>query len=368
VRTTTSTYRADHVGSLLRPPELVQAREAYGEGRLRAGELRALEDRAILDALQLQREVGLDVFTDGEYRRASFMSNMAEAVEGFKPVRVELEWRGPAGDWPGGFVHSVGGKLRQTGRLTAHEVPFVKEHAPGPIKITVPSPALFVPQHDAHGVIGRDYATRSALLADLTAIVATETRALAAEGVPYVQVDAPGYMSFVDQRTVERMRQGGLDPDQELAEAIAADNACLAAARHDGGTTAIHFCRGNSRSRWLREGGYDPIAERLFTSLDADRFLLEYDTDRAGGFEPLRFVPRGKFVVLGLVTTKQGQLESQDELRQRIDEAAKYVPLENLALSPQCGFASSFPGNLLSLDDQRRKLELVVDTARKVWG
>ena len=225
-----------------------------------------------------------------------------------------------------------------------------------------------MPQHDAHGVIGRDYATRSDLLAELTAIVAAETRALAAEGVPYIQVDAPGYMSFVDRRTVERMRQGGLDPDQELAEAIAADNACLAAARHDGGTTAIHFCRGNSRSRWLREGGYDPIAERLFTSLEADRFLLEYDTERAGGFEPLRFVPRGKIVVLGLVTTKQGQLESQDELRQRIDEAAKYVPIENLALSPQCGFASSFSGNLLSLDDQRRKLELVVDTARKVWG
>jgi 5-methyltetrahydropteroyltriglutamate--homocysteine methyltransferase len=365
----TSDYRADQVGSLLRPPALLEARDAYEEGRLPLPALREREDEAILTALQMQREVGIDVFTDGEYRRSSFMVVVADAVEGFVPVKSALPWQGPEIDDPtGGFGQSVGAKLRQTQRLVAHETAFLREHAPGPFKITIPSPALFLPPGDPRGVIGSVYPTRADLLADLTEIVRGECQALVAEGVPYVQLDAPSYTAFVDDRAVGRMRQGGLDVDRALDERIAADNACLAAARGEGIMVGVHLCRGNSRSRWLAEGSYDPIAERLFNSLTADRFLLEYDSDRAGGFEPLRFVPAGKTVVLGLITTKEGQLESQDDLLRRIEDAARYVPLANLALSPQCGFASSAPGNLLTWDDQRRKLELLVDTARRAWG
>jgi len=199
------------------------------------------------------------------------------------------------------------------------------------------------------------------------AIVRDEVEWLAAEGVSYIQFDAPYYSHYLDPRQRERMRAEGRDPDQELETGIAADNAAVAGAPRDRVTLALHVCRGNSRSRWYTEGGYDAIAEKLFQTINVDRFLLEYDTARAGGFEPLRLVPRGKTVVLGLITTKEARLESADELRRRIDEAARYVPIENLALSPQCGFASVAAGNLLSIDDQWRKLALVAETARRVW-
>ncbi len=202
----------------------------------------------------------------------------------------------------------------------------------------------------------------------MTEIISAEITLLAGEGVPYIQLDAPVYTYYADPKFLDRMRLDGIDPDQSLEEAIAADNACLQAASRHEVTLGIHLCRGNSRSRWLAEGTYDPIAEKLFGSLEADRFLLEYDSERAGGFAPLRFMPKGKSVVLGLITTKAGELELQDELLRRIEEASAFVSLENLAISPQCGFASSVPGNLISYDEQRRKLELVADTARKVWG
>jgi 5-methyltetrahydropteroyltriglutamate--homocysteine methyltransferase len=270
---------------------------------------------------------------------------------------------------PGGFAQVIGRKLQQKRRLTAHEASFLAEHAAEPFKITVPSPSMFAGVTNYRpALVGDAYPTRADLLNDLTAILSAELRALADEGVPYLQIDAPSYTHLVDADAREAARARGIDLDELADQFIAADNACLAAARRDGVTLAIHLCRGNSRSRWLASGGYDPIAEKLFGTLQADRFLLEYDSERAGSFEPLRFVPRGKTVVLGLVTTKRGALESPDDLRRRIDEAARYVPLEHLALSPQCGFASSVPGNLLTEDEQRRKLELVVDTARQVWG
>jgi 5-methyltetrahydropteroyltriglutamate--homocysteine methyltransferase len=362
-------YRADQVGSLLRPPELLQARAEHEAGRLAPDALRAAEDQAILAALAMQRQAGLDVVTDGEYRRRSFMGVMADATEGFVPIQDRgLDWQGPGGAGPAGFTQRVGGRLRQVRRLTAHESAFLKTHAGGPFKIAVPSANQFRSVADEPGQTDPHYPTRGDLLRALTDIVRAEVRALAEEGVPYIQIDAPNYTQYVDARWRERTRAAGLDPDQELDQAIAADNACLEAGRREGVTLAVHLCRGNSRSRWLRQGGYDPIAERLFNALQVDRFLLEYDTERAGGFDPLRFVPPGRTVVLGLVTTKEGALEPPDLLLRRIDEAARYVPLEHLALSPQCGFASSAPGNLLSMDDQRRKLELVAETARKVWG
>ncbi len=364
-------YRADHLGSFLRPVELLQAREAHAQSQLTLDELRDIEDKAILDVLELQRQIGVDVFSDGEYRRGSFLTSFAESVEGFAPPSeaVSWEWHGPEGGMIRTTVRPVESKLRQIRRLTAHETSFLKERSPGPFKITIPSPTL-LNLMGAHkpGVSDKVYPTPSDLLQDMVTIINQEVRAIVDEGVSYLQIDSPNYAQFCDEQARQRMRGEGMDPDQVFDEAVAADSATLDGARREGVTLGFHVCRGNNRSRWLNEGGYEPIADKLFGSLPVDTFLLEYDTERSGGFEPLRFIPRGKTVVLGLVTTKDGALESQDLILRRIDEASKYVPVENLALSPQCGFASVSSGNLLSMDEQRRKLELVVETARKVWG
>jgi 5-methyltetrahydropteroyltriglutamate--homocysteine methyltransferase len=361
-------WHADHVGSLLRPAALLEARAAYADGRLDLEALRQSEDSAVLDAMRLQRDVGLEIFTDGEYRRGSWLTDLADAVEGFVPERVLLEWHGPGGGTEASSARVVGGPLRQQRRLTAHEVAFLKAHAPGPIKMTVPCPSNYIIASYKPGVTEPFYPTREALLRELTTIIRREVEALVAEGVAYVQLDAPFYAHYIDPVPREQLRASGIDPDQLFAQVVAADNACVAGLAREGVYLGLHVCRGNSRSRWYAQGGYEPIAERLFTEVAVDAFLLEYDSARAGGFEPLRFVPRGKTVVLGLITTKEARLESQDELRHRVDEAARYVPLEHLALSPQCGFASVAAGNLLSWDEQRRKLELVMDTARKIWG
>lgn len=366
-------YRADHVGSLLRPPELLAAHAALAERRLTPDEARAVEDRAILAALALQREVGLDVFSDGEYRRRAWASDFAEAVDGYVEgsAPVALAWSGgqPAPPRQGSTIGRViGERLQQRRRLTAHESGFLKVYAPGPYKVTLPAPSYTVARGFKPGVTDRVYRSRADLLADVVAIMRAEVEALAAEGVPYVQLDNPHYPDYIDERRREQWQALGIDPDQALAEDIAADNACLAGLDRARVTVGLHICRGNSRSAWHTAGGYDRIAEQVFGAVDADRFLLEYDSERSGGFAPLRFVPQGKTVVLGLITTKSGALESQDELLRRIDEAAQQLPIERLALSPQCGFASVAEGNLLSWDEQRRKLALVVDTARRVWG
>jgi 5-methyltetrahydropteroyltriglutamate--homocysteine methyltransferase len=369
-------YRADHVGSLLRPPAVLEAHDAYSQNRITLEQLRAVEDRAILDALELQRQVGLDVFSDGEYRRRSWAGDFGEAVEGYVPgaAPVTMQWSGsearpgtdarPAG--AGGRV--VGAKLRQTRRLTAHESGFLKEHAPGPWKVTLPAASYMAARGYKPGITDTVYPTRADLLRDVVAIIKAEIKALADEGVPYIQVDNPHYPDYIDENRRAQWQALGIDPEQSLAEDIAADNECLQGIDRSRVTLATHICRGNSRSAWHTAGAYDRIAEQVFGKLEYDRFLLEYDDERSGGFEPLRFMPKGKIVVLGLITTKSGALEPQDLLRRRIDEASKYVPLENLTLSPQCGFASVAEGNLLTWDEQRRKLELVVDTARKVWG
>ncbi len=360
-------FRADHVGSLLRPPELLQARVAHAQGSLPVEQLRAAEDRAILQALEKQRQLGLDVVTDGELRRGSWLTDMADAVEGFVADRVPLEWKGPGGGVEGSTALSAGSKLRKVRKMTGHEAPFLKSNANAPLKITLPAPSNFMLLSYRRGITDKFYATHADLLGDLVAIVRDDVLWLISEGVRYIQFDAPYYSFYFDPHQRARMQQAGLDPDQELENAIAGDNAAMKDVPRGSITFALHVCRGNSRSRWYTEGGYDAIAEKLFGLLQVDRFLLEYDTERSGGFEPLRLVPRGKTVVLGLVTSKEPKLERQDELRKRIDEAAKFVPLENLALSPQCGFASVAAGNLLSADEQWTKLELVVDTARKVW-
>jgi methionine synthase II (cobalamin-independent) len=360
-------YRAEHVGSLLRPESLLQARAAYAQRLASLDALRAEEDRAILAALQKQRELGLDILSDGEMRRGSWLTDMAEAVEGFVPEPVILDWKGPGGGLEGSTAQAASARLRKVRKMTGHEVPLLKESAAGRFKITLPAPSNFVIASYKKGLTDQIYRTQEEFLEDLVNIVRDEIHWLVAQGVDYIQLDAPYYSHYLDPETRQRIRQAGFDPDDEFDKSVAGDNAALKGVPRDKTVLALHVCRGNSRSRWYAEGGYDAIAEKLFGALDVDRFLLEYDTDRAGGFEPLRRVPRGKDVVLGLISTKVAACELQDGLRRRIEEAAKYIPLENLALSPQCGFASVAAGNLISQDDQWRKLELVVDTARKVW-
>ena len=361
-------YRADQVGSLLRPAELLDARAAHEDGRLSADGLREAENRAILDVLAMQREVGLDIFMDGELRRRSWLSDMAEAVEGFVGHRSVLHWRGPGGGPEHTTARMVGGKLRPLRHLTEHELPFLQQHAPGPIKMTIPAPSNFMVVGYKVGVSDRAYPTRAEFAEAIAGIIRDEIQWLIDAGVPYIQLDAPFYSIWLDTESRERMRESGVDPDESLAEAVAADRLCLEGMARPGTTLAMHVCRGNSRGRWIAEGDYEPIAEPLFAGLPLDAWLLEYDTERAGGFEPLRHVQPNAVVVLGLVTTKEPALETRDDLKRRIDEASRYVPLERLTLSPQCGFASVAAGNAISQVEQRRKLELVVETSRAVWG
>ena len=336
-------YRADQVGSFLRPQEILDARN---DQSLRPDRLREIEDRHILRALQRQKDLGFRIFTDGELRRSGFMGDFYESIDGLdSDGSIARSWKGQGGADPKTGIAQLTGlvvdKVRQKRRLTRHEVDFLLDHSPGDIKMTVPTANQFPAIAYRKGLSERAYASYSDFLWDVVPVIKSEIRALVDEGV---------------------------SPDDALDEAIRVDNACLDGARREGVTLGIHLCRGNNRSQWYAEGGYDSIAEKLFNQLDVDLFLLEYESDRAGTFEPLRFVPSNKGVVLGLISSKVPQLEPQDTLLLRIDQASKYVPLDNLAISPQCGFASSLEGNLLTEDEQWQKLQLVVETARKIWA
>jgi len=361
-------FRADHVGSFLRPAELLEARQSSAGA---PEHLRAIEDRHILRILNKQKELGFDIFTDGELRRRTFMSDFTDVVEGFDlEDAVARTWQSgqTAQDTPIRVGGVVTAKLRAARRLTEHEMAFLKQHSPGAIKMTLPSATQFPAISFKRGVTDKVYPNHSALLWDVVEILKTELSSLSAEGVNYIQIDAPRYSYYMDPKWRDWIRtEMKVEPDAMFEESLRADNACLKAARRPGVTLAIHLCRGNNRSHWYAEGGYDAVAEKLFGTLDVDRFLLEYDDQRSGTFEPLRFVPRGKTVVLGLISTKQPRLEDPATLVQRIEEASHYVPLSDLALSPQCGFASMMEGNLLSEEQQWAKLKLVVDTAHKVW-
>ena len=372
-------FRADQVGSLLRPPELVQARQDLAAGKITPEQLREIEDKSILKAIDLQREVGIDVFTEGEYRRSGWSGAIRESVEGLipnaeNPTRSILGvWQGPHADMANaGFAIPpmvVGGKLRQTRRIAGDEAAFLKAHAPGPWKITMPGPLSAAGTLYKPGVSDQFYPTRQDFVEEIVAMLQREVRALIDDGVSYIQLDSLHYVERVADKTVRaRMIEEGEDPDTYLDTLIANDNKVLDVAHAQGVTVGMHMCRGNNRSAWHAEGSYEPVAEKAFSQLNVDRFLLEYETERAGTFEPLRFMPRNKMVVLGIISSKEPQMESEDYLLRRIDEATKYVPLENLAISTQCGFASTYLGNLLTWDEQKRKLELVVETARKVWG
>jgi 5-methyltetrahydropteroyltriglutamate--homocysteine methyltransferase len=372
-------YRADQVGSFLRSDELKQARAAHQQGSITLEQLREVEDREILRVLEMQRQVDIDVVSDGEFRRGGWASDFQEAVAGYVPGTppVVLSWHSPsdgsavtAGAPPTGMVSRViGEKLSQRHRLTAHESAFLKAHVVGPFKMTMPAATYVVTRGYKPGVTDTVYASRAEVLQDAARIIGDELGALAAEGVGYLQLDNPHYPDYISDDRRAEWRALGVDADVALGDDIAADNASLARLDRSQVSVGMHLCRGNGQmGQWHTAGGYERIAEQVFGGLNVDRFLLEYDSERAGGFEPLRYMPRGKIVVLGLVTTKSPKLESQDELLRRIDEASRYVPIQELALSPQCGFASTLVGNPLTWDDQRRKLDLVVETARRVWG
>jgi 5-methyltetrahydropteroyltriglutamate--homocysteine methyltransferase len=367
-----STLRADHVGSFLRPAELLRARSSH----VAPSELEAVENQNVLRVLERQKEIGLDVFTDGELRRTNFMSDFTDAVEGFDFGDAVLrQWKDDdeKAQHSATTVSSINGivisTLKQRQPLTGRELPFLREHAPGPIKITLPSATQFPAISFKYGITDAVYRDPYALLSAITAIMAEDIRTLATSGIGYLQIDAPRYSYYLDPKWTAWMENSlRVDPAQMLTASLHADNACFAAARHPGVTLAIHLCRGNNRSHWYAEGGYDAIAERLFHELAVDRFLLEYDDERSGTFEPLRLVPKGKVVVLGLVSSKRPALERKEDLIKRVHEAARFLPLEQLAISPQCGFASTMEGNLLTEEEQWAKLQLVVEVAREVWG
>jgi len=359
-------YRADHVGSFLRPQVLLDARAAHDP------QLREIEDANIRRVLARQQELGFAICTDGEFRRSNFMSDFTDSVEGFAldEDAIGHSWKAgsSSGAAPSHIPGIVAGKLRQTRRLTALETPSLLANAPVDVKVTLPSPNQFPFISFKKGVTDKVYPNHSALLADVVSILKGEVAALAADGVQYIQIDTPRYSYYIDPKWREWLRtEIGVDPEAALDEAIAADNACFDAARASGATLALHLCRGNNRGNWYAQGGYDAIAEKLFSGLHVDRFLLEFDDERSGTFEPLRFVPAGKTVVLGLVSTKRPEMETAADLVRRIEAASKHVPLENLALSPQCGFASVMEGNPVTEETQWAKMKLVADTAREVW-
>ena len=374
--------RTDVVGSLLRPPDLKEARLSYDERKITAQELREVEDRAVCEAVRLQEEVGLDVITDGEFRGLNFQDSFGASVSGFEASRGDIrrvarmsEGGKPLERWeipltePKGIVmlnrRPVVEQLRMVRNGPLEEYRFVRRVARKLPKVTLIGPDRICQRFD-HAASTAVYPTVDDFAADVVKIERQMIRDLVEAGCPYIQIDAPGYTAYVDPPSLQAMRERGEDPMENFSRSIKSDNEILRG--FEGVTFGIHLCRGNQRSMWHREGAYDAIAERLFTELNHHRFLLEYDSPRAGGFEPLRFVPRGKVIVLGLVSTKVPWMETIDGLKRRIEEASQFVPLEQLAISPQCGFASDVVGNLISEDDQKRKLELVVETARQVWG
>jgi 5-methyltetrahydropteroyltriglutamate--homocysteine methyltransferase len=360
----------DVVGSLLRPPELVEAQDRLARGELGVPEFKRIEDGAVDDAIALQEEAGLDVVTDGEMRRLSFQSQMTAAVEGFGEWDLDAflwgEWHS---DELGDLVVerppiAVVGKLRRKRFLSAEEFTYARARTDRVLKVTLPSPSLFANFWEPDRS-GSAYPSPEEFLGDVAEILRDEVDELVRLGATYIQLDAPHYPLLVDPLYRDFYESRGWPAERWLDLGLELDNAVIG--DHAGVTFGMHLCRGNQASRWLVSGGYDWLAKRLFPKVRADRLLLEYDDERSGDFEPLREVPDDKAVVLGLVTTKTSRRESVDELATRIREAARYIALDRLALSPQCGFATSVVGNALSLDDQRAKLRTIVETAAEVW-
>jgi 5-methyltetrahydropteroyltriglutamate--homocysteine methyltransferase len=366
------TAHADHVGSLLRPPELLEARRALAAHELDPPAFKAIEDRAILDVIRLQEEAGLPVVTDGELRRESFQSELVAAVDGFAGVTIDA--------WLWGAWHSdelgdktvdrppemaVVDKLTKRRGLAAEELTFLRAHTDRIAKVTLPSPTLFGNLWDPERSKGA-YPTFDAFMEDVVAILVDEVRELQRLGATYLQLDAPHYPLLIDPTWRAFYEERGWPLERWLSYGIELDNAVIDAAPDV--TFGFHLCRGNQDSRWLVAGGYDAIAEPIFLGVHAHRLLLEYDDERSGGFDPLGLVPDDKQVILGLVTTKGPRPETEDELEARVREAAQRIDLERLGVGTQCGFATSILGNALTVDDEKAKLRTIARTAHRIWG
>jgi 5-methyltetrahydropteroyltriglutamate--homocysteine methyltransferase len=362
-------YRADHVGSFLRPPELLAARDKFAKGEIARAELREAEDVAIRDIVRFQEDAGLSGITDGEFRRTYFHIDFLEQLQGvetkggiavsFHTAQGNVEFAPP--------VMKVTGPVRHVQPIQVADFEFLKSVTKRTPKVTIPSPTML---HFRGGreAISRDaYPDLESFYADVAAAYRAEIKALAAAGCRYLQLDDTNLAYLCDARMREGARQRGDDPDELPRRYARLINAAIAE-RPAGMAVCVHLCRGNFKSAWVAEGGYEPVAQVLFNELDVDGYFLEYDDARSGDFAPLRHVPKGKIVVLGLVTTKLGELETKDYLKHKIDEAAALVPLEQLCLSPQCGFSSTVHGNAIARDAQAAKLRLVVETANEVWG
>ncbi len=359
------TFHSEVVGSLLRPPYLVEARKQFESGLMSAADFKAVEDRAVNEAIVLQEAAGIDVITDGEMRRYAFYGHLIDALAGFDKYGG---WAIPFRDETGEELvlkrPVVVEKLQWKRSMCAEEWVYLRSRKSHAGKVTMISAQQAAAYYDPEKSKSA-YSTRDAYLADIVDFSRREVEELIRLGCTYVQIDAPQYAALLDPQMREGYRQRGSDPDQIIDACIEMDNAIIDG--HPGITFGIHICRGNNQSKFYASGDYEPIS-RIFTQTHFSRFLLEYDDARSGGFEPLRHVPGDRFVVLGLVTTKKPRLETAEELRERIKEATQYIPLERLALSPQCGFASTMEGNRITPEDQRRKLELVASVAREVWG
>src|SRR5262252_2291948 len=368
---TTPPFRADHVGSLLRPPALLAAREDFAAVRIDAAQLRVIEDEAIAAAVAMQHQVGLQSATDGEFRRASWHMDFIYQIGGISkaPGNIKVKFHNPGGDieWTPAALH-VGRKLTMDKTIFGDDFRYLQSVAGGPTpKLTIPSPNMV---HYRGGPAALDpavYPDIEQFWSDLSAAYADEVRRLADLGCTYLQFDDTSLAYLNDPAQRAEIAERGEDAEHLHLRYIRQVNDAIAG-RPEGMAVTTHLCRGNFRSSWAASGGYDFVAEALFSELNVDGFFLEYDDERSGGFEPLRFVPPGKMVVLGLVTTKRPELESKDDLKRRIDEAAKFVPLDQICLSGQCGFSSTFEGNALTYDEQVAKLRLIVETAREVWG
>jgi len=369
----TPPFRADHVGSLLRPPELLRAREEHAAGRLDGARLRAAEDEAIRAAVQMQRDVGLRSATDGELRRASWHMDFIYQLDGISRVvddTLHVQFRNAEGtlEFAPPSLH-VGDRIGLSQTIFGDAFEFLASsvaegQAP---KLTIPSPSMVHYRGGRAAIDESVYPDLDMFWEDLTAAYREELRRLAQLGCTYLQFDDTSLAYLNDPKQREHVREIGGDAEHQHEAYIHHINDALAD-RRAGMAVTTHMCRGNFRSSWVAEGGYDFVAEALFNELAVDGFFMEWDDARSGGFEPLRFVPKGKVVVLGLVTTKRGELESRDDIRRRIEEASRYLDLDQLCLSPQCGFSSTVEGNALTMEQQADKLRLVVEVADEVWG
>lgn len=358
-------FRADHVGSLLRPAALSEARRAFKAGKLPAEALKAAEDEHIRAAIKMQQDIGLKGVTDGEFRRDYWHLDF---LGGFDGVTINDEF----------YNHAFSSGLKvatpyTNAKITGHNgamrdhIAFVLGETNQTAKLSIPGPGMLYLRGGRKSVNDEIYPDLDAFWDDVVAAYSDEIRAIGKTGCSYVQIDDVSFAYLCDEKFRDQVKQRGDDPDAMLAKFCEVTSR-IAANRPNGMTITVHMCRGNAQSSWMTEGGYDQVAEIMFGALDVDGYFMEFDSERAGGFEPLRFVPKDKIVVAGVVTSKFPELETVDEIRRRIDQAATYMPLENLCLSPQCGFASTQEGNKITFDEQRRKLERVVEAAAAIWG